>query len=183
MDGVLGPVLPQFRGTPPAWLVKSGLCSRTSFPTGTPATDPRHMRTGNVLLAMAIMEGLQPFDPRLGRTGGEDSDFFERMVRAGRSFVWCDEARVHEDVPVERQTLKYHVKRAFVRGFVQSDRQAFVSYGTLKSVAAVAIYCAVLPVLLPVRYHLFAKYLVSCCDHLAKLLGYVGIRPGRERTF
>lgn len=184
VDGVLGPVLPQFLGTPPAWLVKSGLCLRTSFPTGTPATDPKHMRTGNVLLRKALIEGLQtPFDPRLGRTGGEDSDFFERMVKAGRSFVWCDEARVYEDVPVERQTLRYHVKRAFVRGAVQSDKQAFLSYGTFKSAAAVVLYCAVLPVLLATRYHLFAKYLVSCSDHLAKLLGYIGIRPGRERTF
>ncbi len=75
------------------------------------------MRTGNVLLAKAMIEGLEtPFDPRLGRTGGEDADFFDRMVKAGRSFVWCAEARVYEDVPVERQTLKYHVKRAFVRG-------------------------------------------------------------------
>jgi glycosyltransferase involved in cell wall biosynthesis len=184
VDGVLGPVLPRFLGTPPAWLVKSGLCLRTSFPTGIPAKDPKYMRTGNVLLTRAMIEGVQtPFDPQLGRTGGEDSDFFDRMVRAGRSFVWCDEARVYEDVPVERQTLEYHVKRAFTRGAVQSDKQAFLSYGTLKSTAAVVAYCAVLPVLLATRYHLFAKCLVSCCDHLAKLLGHLGVRAGRERTF
>jgi glycosyltransferase involved in cell wall biosynthesis len=182
-DGALGPVLPQFVGTPPAWLVKSGLCLRTSFATGTPATDPKHMRTGNVLLSKAMIDGLQaPFDPRLGRTGGEDSDFFERMIRAGRSFIWCDEARVYEEVPVERQTLGYHVNRALVRGAVQSGKRAFLSYGTLKSAVAVVAYGIVLPVLLATRYHLFAKYLVSCCDHLGKLLGYVGIRPGRERS-
>jgi glycosyltransferase involved in cell wall biosynthesis len=181
-DGVLGPVLPQFAGTAPAWLVKSGLCLRTSFATGTPATDPKHMRTGNVLLSRAMIDGLQvPFDPRLGRTGGEDSDFFERMIRAGRSFIWCDEARVYEEVPVERQTLRYHVNRALVRGAVQSGKRAFLSYGTVKSTIAVVAYGAVLPVLLATRYHLFAKYLVSCCDHLGKLLGYIGIRPGRER--
>jgi hypothetical protein len=142
------------------------------------------MRTGNALLARAMLAGLEtPFDPRLGRSGGEDSDFFERMVRAGRSFVWCDEARVYEEVPLERQTLRYHVKRAFVRGAVQSNKRAFFTYGTFKSTVAVVVYCTVLPVLLATRYHLFAKYLVSCCDHLAKLLGYLGIKPGRERTF
>jgi glycosyltransferase involved in cell wall biosynthesis len=180
--GVLGPVLPQFAGTAPAWLVKSELCLRTSFATGTPATDPKHMRTGNVLLSKAMIDDLQvPFDPRLGRTGGEDSDFFERMIRAGRSFIWCDEARVYEEVPVERQTLRYHVNRALVRGAVQSGKQAFLTYGTFKSAIAVVVYAVILPVLLATRYHLFARYLVSCCDHLGKLLGYVGIKPGRER--
>jgi len=183
-DGVLGPVLPQFSGTPPDWLVKSGLCLRASFPTGTPLKDSKYMRTGNVLLAKAMLEGLEtPFDPRFGRTGGEDADFFERMVNAGRSFVWCNEARVHEEVPADRQTLRYHVKRAFVRGALETERQAFLSYGTLKSSVAVAIYSAVLPVLLVARYHLFARYLVSCCDHLSKLVGYFGIRLARERTF
>jgi glycosyltransferase involved in cell wall biosynthesis len=184
VDGVLGPVLPRFLGTPPGWLVKSGLCSRASFPTGTPANDSKDMRTGNVLLAKAMIDGLEtPFDPRFGRTGGEDADFFDRMLKAGRFFVWCNEARVYEDVPVERQTLTYHLKRALVRGGIEADRQAFLSYGTLKSSAAVVIYCAALPVLLATRYHLFARCLVSCCDHLSKLLGHLGIRLARERTF
>jgi glycosyltransferase involved in cell wall biosynthesis len=182
VDGVLGPVLPQFRGTPPEWLMKSGLCSRETFPTGTRVNNSKYMRTGNVLLAKGMIEALEaPFDPRLGRTGGEDADFFDRMVKAGRSFVWCNEARVYEDVPVERQTLKYHVKRAFLRGVTEADRQAFLSYGTLKSSAAVVIYCAALPLLLATRYHLFARYLVRCCDHLAKLLGHFGVRLARER--
>lgn len=184
VDGVLGPVLPRFLGTPPGWLVKSGLCSRASFPTGTPANDAKYMRTGNVLLAKAMIEGEEtPFDPRFGRTGGEDADFFDRMLKGGRSFAWCNEARVYEDVPVERQTLTYHLKRAFIRGGIEADRQAFLSYGTLKSSAAVLIYCAALPVLLATRYHLFARCLVSCCDHLSKLLGHLGIRLARERTF
>jgi succinoglycan biosynthesis protein ExoM len=182
-DGVLGPVLPQFPGTPPKWLVKSGLCSRRFFPTGTPASDSKYMRTGNVLLRRAMISDLEtPFDPRLGRTGGEDADFFDRMLKAGRSFVWCSEARVYEDVPVERQTLKYHAKRALIRGVTEADRQAFFSYGTLKSSIAVLIYAATLPFLLPTRYHLFARYLVRCCDHLAKLLAHLGIRLAHERT-
>jgi hypothetical protein len=84
-------------------------------------------------------------------------------------------------VPVERQTLRYHVNRALVRGAVQSGKQAFLTYGTFKSAIAVVVYAVILPVLLATRYHLFARYLVSCCDHLGKLLGYVGIKPGRER--
>ena len=184
VDGVLGPVLPRFPGTPPDWLLKSGLCTRPSFPTGTQLANSKYMRTGNVLMSRAIIEGLDvPFDPRLGRTGGEDADFFDRMLKAGRSFVWCSEACVYEDVPAERQTLKYHLKRALIRGVTEADREPLFSYGTLKSGAAVLIYTAGLPVLLPTRFDLFARYLVRSCDHLAKLLAHLGIRLVRERSF
>ena len=183
-DGVLGPVLPYFQGTPPDWLVKSELCLRNSFPTGTPLRDSRYMRTGSVLFRSRIVDGLEaPFDLRLGRSGGEDADFFDRMLAAGWTFVWCDEARVYEEVPVERQTLTYHLRRALIRGVTEADKQAFWSYGTLKSAIALVLYTLALPVLLLARYHVFARYIVKCCDHLAKLLAHLGIRLARERTF
>jgi len=184
VDGVLGPVLPKFDGTPPAWLVESGLCMRRSFPTGTPLLSSTYMRTGNVLFSRELVRKLDaPFDPRLGRSGGEDADFFERMLGAKRTFVWCNEARVHEHVPAERQTLRYHLRRAVMRGVTEADRQDLISVGTVKSVLAAAVYAAAIPVLFIVRYPLFARCLVSCCDHVAKLLAQCGIRLGRVRSF
>ncbi|MCG6537586.1 MAG: glycosyltransferase, partial [Syntrophales bacterium LBB04] len=89
VDGVLGPVVPFYEGTPPAWLVKSGLCVRSSFQTGTNLTNPRYMRAGNVLFSRDIIEtGQLLFDPRLGHTGGEDADFLGRMVKKGCHFIW-----------------------------------------------------------------------------------------------
>jgi succinoglycan biosynthesis protein ExoM len=184
VDGVLGPVLPKFDGTPPGWLVESGLCMRRSFATGTPLLSSTYMRTGNVLFSRELVRKLDaPFDPRLGRSGGEDADFFERMLRAKRSFVWCDEARVHEHVPADRQTLRYHLRRAIMRGVTEADRQNLISVGTVKSVLAAVLYAAAIPVLFLVRYALFARYLVRCCDHVAKLLAHCGIRLGRVRSF
>ena len=178
-DAVLGPVLPHYEERPPDWLVKSGLCVRASFTTGTRLNNPRYLRTGNILLRRILFEGLEaPFDPRLGRTGGEDVDALGRMVRAGRSFVWCDEARVYETVPVERQTLSYHLRRALIRGVTQADMEAFLSYGTIKSVIAVVLYAVALPFLLAMRYDLYVRYLVKCCDHLAKLLAHLGLTAG-----
>ena len=183
VDGVLGPVAPYYEGTPPAWLVKSGLCIRSSFPTGTWLKNSKYMRTGNVLFCSNIIKDLEtPFDPRLGRTGGEDADFFDRMLKKGRSFVWCNEACVYEEVPVERQTLSYHLRRAFIRGVTEADKEAFFSYGTIKSTTAVIVYAIALPLLLATGYHLFVKYLVKFCDHLAKLLAHCGIKLARERT-
>ncbi len=184
VDGVLGPVIPFFKKPPPEWLLKSKLCVRSSFPTGTMLENSKYMRTGNVFFRREIIEDIEiPFDPRFGRTGGEDVDFFDRMLRAGYSFVWCDEAQVKEEVPTERQKLGYYVRRAFLRGSTAANREAFFSYGTAKSLTALFVYTISLPFLALFRYDLFVKYLIKDCDHLAKLLAQCGIKLVRERTF
>lgn len=183
-DGVLGPVVPHFEGNPPHWLIKSGLCERRSFPTGTVLRDTKFMRTGNLLFRKGIVEGMSaPFDLRLGHSGGEDADFFDRMLRAGRRFVWCNEARVHEEVPKSRQSARYHVQRAIIRGVTTADQERFFGLGTLRSILAVIIYTASLPFLLATGKHAFMKYAIKDCDHLAKLLAHCGVRILRERTF
>lgn len=183
-DGVLGPVLPFYEGTPPEWLIRSGLCVRSSFTTGTILKNTKYMRTGNVLFCRQILDGLETyFDPRLGRTGGEDADFFDRMLCAGRSFVWCNEARVFEEVPTARQKRSYFIRRALIRGVTSADQQTFISMGTMKSVVAVIVYTISLPLLLVAGHHLFMKYLIKDFDHLAKLFAQCGIKLVRERTF
>ena len=170
VDGVLGPVIPSYRGLPPSWLVRSGLCVRPSFRSGTILVDPKFMRTGNVLFSRHII-------------GGEDTDFFARMLRKGFVFVWCNEACVHEEVPAERQTRTYYLQRAMIRGVTTADREALMSVGTLKSIVASLGYTLSLPFMLAAGQHLFMKYLVKDLDHVAKLLAHLGVRVVRERTF
>ena len=181
-DGVFGPVIPLFQDDAPAWLRESGVFVRPSFPTGTRLHESRDMRTGNVLFHRRVLADIAtPFDPRLGRSGGEDTDFFARLCRAGRSFVWCDEARVHEAVPRERQRLAYCVRRALGRGVTAADREPALGLGTARSMAAVVLYTAGLPFLLAGGRHLAARYFLKDCDHVAKLLARVGLRLVRER--
>jgi succinoglycan biosynthesis protein ExoM len=183
-NGVLGPVEPFYPEKPPEWLVRSGLCVRESFTSGTPMESTRYMRTGNVLLEKRMFNGIEsPFDPRLGLSGGEDADMFDHMLRRGESFVWCQEARVYEEVPRERQTRTYLIRRAFIRGVTSADQEGALSSGTLKSLVALLVYSLSLPVLFFAGYHHFMKYLVKDCDHLAKLLAHCGIRLVEERTF
>lgn len=183
-DGVLGPVLPQYVGCPPDWLIKSGLCDRPSFRTGTRISESKYLRAGNILLRRSAFQCTDTlFDPRLGRSGGEDAELFSRMAARGAVFVWCAEARVHEVVPIERQTLAYHLKRALIRGVTEADLQPLLGLGTLKSSVAVVLYALALPVLFAVRRHLFARYLVRWCDHGAKLLAHLGVRVVSERLF
>ena len=180
-DGVLGPVLPHYEGTPPVWLLRSGLCVRSASATGTVLTSVKCMRTGNVLLRRNLFDGSEaPFDPSLGRIGGEDIAFFTRMLREGRSFVWCNEARVFESVPQQRQRRSYHLRRALVRGGAAARREPVLSLGTVKSLLAVIVYSASLPLLFVLGQHRFMKCLVKDCDHLGKLLAYAGIRLVRS---
>jgi succinoglycan biosynthesis protein ExoM len=181
-DGVLGPVVPLYQGRPPEWLIKSGLCLRTSFHTGARLENPVDMRTGNVLFRTGILDhNDSPFDARFGRTGGEDTDFFARMLEKNYIFVWCEEAVVFEHVPPERQAWTYYTKRALVRGMTNAAKEDLISVGTFKSLAAVLIYSLSLPFTLVVGFHVFIRYFVRNCDHIGKLMAQLGLRPIKER--
>jgi glycosyltransferase involved in cell wall biosynthesis len=183
-DGVLGPVKPHFDAHAPRWLIKSGLCERRRFKTGTVLNDSQHTRTGNVLIRRKLFtEPNGFFDPKYGRSGGGDAVFFKRMIEKGKRFVWCDEACVLEAVPVERQTRAYYVKRAFTRGLTEAWETPSLSLSTLRSLSAILLYTAALPVLLLLGHHLFMKYAVKDCDHLGKILGLMGLNVVAERPY
>jgi succinoglycan biosynthesis protein ExoM len=183
-DGVLGPVNPYFETKPPEWVIKGRLCERASFQTGFVIKKPESTRTGNVLLNRKLFDGIiDPFNPEFGKTGGEDVDFFKRMMQKGHIFVWCDEGCVSEIVPPERYKKSYFLKRALLRGVTNSRKVSFLSFDIPKSLLALVLYTPVLPVLFLFRYDLFMKYLIKDCDHIGKLLALCGLKVVRERTF
>lgn len=175
--GVLGPVKPYFEVTPPQWVVKSRICERLSFPTGTILKRPTDTRTGNVLFDKAIFTDLkEPFNSTFGLSGGEDVDFFIRMMKNGLTFVWCDEARVYEIVPLHRLRKKHFLKRALLRGGVVSGKSSLWSTDTAKSLVAIVAYTVALPFLAIAGQHLFMKYLIKDFDHIGKILGLIGYK-------
>lgn len=183
-DGILGPVLPYFEIEPPDWLVKSRLCNRKTFSTGTVLKDPVYTRTGNVLLRMSLFENTRaPFDNRFGSTGGEDSHFFATAINNGKVFIWCNEAIVHELVPEYRFTRRYYIQRALLRGALNARNSSFVSKSTAKSLIASGLYTISLPFLFLAGQHHFMKYLVRNCDHIGKILSHLGIEPVKDRSF
>lgn len=183
-DGVLGPVVPFFDLTPPLWLVKSGICNRKAFVTGTLMNNPKYTRTGNVLFRMSVFgKENNPFDEKYGTTGGEDSRFFESAINRGAKFVWCNEAVVWEAVPVERFSRVYYLKRALLRGAMNAKKSKICSISTAKSLIASGIYTITLPFLQIAGHHYFMRYLVRNCDHIGKLLGLLRIEPVKKRSF
>ena len=183
VDGVLGPVLPHCPDDAPAWLGKSGVLERRRLPTGT-MISARDCRTGNVLLERALFPaGGLWFDPGLGRTGGEDGEFFSRQLRDKRRFVWCDEAEVFETVPAERWTVSFHIKRYLRSGTVTGElirsgdlRQRgllaknLVLLGGLGAIAPIAIF---LPTHHSVRFFQKVAY---CCGIVTAYFGFSILR-------
>ncbi len=181
-DGVLGPVKPKFEIQPPEWVIKGRLCVRDSFKTGTILKNPRYTRTGNVLLLRKLFSDKKNlFNSDFGKTGGEDVDFFNRMIAHGYIFIWNDEAPVYEELPPERFTRSYFLKRALLRCTINSKNPSVASI--IKSIIAFLIYTTSMPLFLLRGQHIFMKYLIKDCDHIGKLLGICGLKLVKERSF
>ena len=164
VDGVLGPVLPSYEGNPPKWVVKGGFYDRPSHSTGT-VLHWTNTRTGNVLLRSSIFSDKENMFRAEFGSGGEDRDFFRRMIAKGMRFVWCAEAPVYETVPADRCTRSFMLRRALLRGQLPH----FSSFDMLKSLLAIPLYTASLPILLMGAHHIFMKYLIKDCDHVGRI--------------
>lgn len=178
VDGVLGPVVPHFESPPPRWLVKGRFCDRPRHQTGF-RIDCSEGRTGNLLFRRDLLDGMEPvFRPEFGG-GGEDRDFFRRVISNGHEFIWCDQAVAYEWVPPIRMKRSFMLRRALLRGKMSLGHNRS-PFDLGKSILAIAAYSMVMPVLLITRHHLLMKCLIKTCDHLGKLLALMGINPVRE---
>jgi len=178
--GVLGPVKPHFDREAPRWLVKGGFYERPTHATG--FVIPWHeCRTGNVLFCRDLLDSAEPAFRREFGSGGEDQDFFRRMIERGHCFIWCDEAVVFEHVPASRWSRRFMIRRALLRGQNTFRHATHRCRNLLKSVIAVPAYALALPVLFVAGHHYFMKYLVKLADHVGRLLASVGLNPVTER--
>jgi len=178
--GVFGPVRPHFDTEPPAWLIKGRFCERPEHTTGF-IMPWGECRTGNVLIQKKIISGIGPvFEPAFG-AGASDIDLFRRLIEAGHTFVWCNEAVVYEVVSPNRWKRSFMIKRALLRGRISLLHPEKRWLNILKSLVAVPAYGLALPFLQLRGHHLFMKYLIKFCDHAGRLLALVGLNPVRER--
>lgn len=179
VDGVLGPVEPHFDQKPPDWVIRGRFCNRPRHETGftIPWTEGR---TGNVLFRREILAGIgEPFRAEFG-SGGEDRNFFMRLIEGGRVFIWCDEAVAYEVVPAVRWRRSFMLKRALLRGKMSLRHKTCGLRGIFVSMVAVPFYSAALPFLLLIGQHQFMKYLIKLFDHAGRLMAFVGLDPVKE---
>jgi hypothetical protein len=102
------------------------------------------------------------------------------MHLKGSVFIWCDEAVVYEVVPPSRWTRAFMLNRALLRGSITVKNPDFEMRSVGRSVVAMAAYTVALPFALLMGQDRFMNLLVRLCDHLGKLLAFVGIDPIRS---
>ncbi len=117
-DGYFGPVLPRLERVVTPWLDPQAFFAGPRLSSGTPV-GPGEMATNNAFVRAKLFAECR-FDPCFGLSGGEDSEIFSRMWRAGARFRWCDEARVNEWIPPARHRLGWLTRRAFRGGVVHT---------------------------------------------------------------
>lgn len=117
---VLGPVLADFPGDAPGWVRRAGLHDVAPVFGRDGRIVSGH--AGNVLLDLRdpAWTGLR-FDLARGRSGGEDTAFFSAFAAAGGRIAHAPAAIVREDVPAERVTLRWLLRRRFRMGQTHGD--------------------------------------------------------------
>ncbi len=151
VDAVFGPVIAEFEQPAPAWLLASGAHQRPRYATGTPMRWG-DCRSGNVLFRRWLFVAHRGFDPRFAASGGEDCDFFWRCMAGGARLVWCDEALVHEHVPLSRMRRPWLLRRAFNGGRsfarLRAMRRGVASYGVDAAWGLINVLAYLVPALL-----------------------------------
>jgi succinoglycan biosynthesis protein ExoM len=110
-DAVLGPVRSVYSSTAPSWMREG------DFHSTLPVWVGGEIRTGytcNVLLRLASPHVAgRRFNLALGRTGGDDTEFFSHMHVDGGRISFAPNAHVYEPVTESRAGLAWLAKRRF----------------------------------------------------------------------
>jgi succinoglycan biosynthesis protein ExoM len=179
---VLGPVRARYRPDAPDWM------RRGDFHSTLPVWVRGEIQTGytcNVLLRMGSdsLRGRR-FSLARGQTGGEDTEFFDQMYKAGGRIAFSPEAWVDEVVPRSRAAFDWLGRRRFRVGQTHGHLlgSSASGIGLVKQVglaSAKAVYCfaSALPVVVsPVRRN---RSVLRGIMHVGVVSGLVGIREIR----
>lgn len=111
-DIVFGRVIVHYPDSSPDWIVTGDLFGKDSHPH---ESSQKKGATSNALLkAVWVKERDFRFDPYFGKSGGEDTDFFHRIYKAGGKLIYDAHAAVEEVVEPHRLNLEY-IKKQNIR--------------------------------------------------------------------
>jgi succinoglycan biosynthesis protein ExoM len=177
-DVVLGPVDAVYPDTAPEWMRAARLhATRPVYSGG-------EIRTGytcNVLIDRARPEihGLR-FDPALGRSGGEDSDYFTRIVLMGGRIAYAEDALVTEPVAPERLSFGWLARRRYRMGMTHAGvlvrRQGVAPWRAVPVAMAKAIACGCLALAFAAHRGRRAAAVLRGFLHAGVVAGLVGRR-------
>jgi succinoglycan biosynthesis protein ExoM len=178
-DAVLGPVKATYGTNAPGWMQRGDVHS--TFPVWV----GEQIVTGytcNVLLRLAApsLAGRR-FNLALGRSGGEDTEFFTHMHRMGGKIAYAPAAWVEEPVHAKRATFSWLAKRKFRFGqthgrLIDAGTGATGKVRQLALAAAKSSFCALASAILffsPVRRN---RYALRASMHAGVVVGLLGVR-------
>ncbi|WP_439617198.1 glycosyltransferase [Shinella sp.] len=182
-DVVLGPVRAVYGADAPSWM------RRGDFHSTLPVWVGGEIRTGytcNVLMRLAApsLAGRR-FDLALGRSGGEDTAFFDAVHAAGGRIAFAEEAWVQEPVPASRARFAWLAQRRLrmgqTHGRLLAERHE--GFARLTAAALAAAKCATCfagaaaLLLLPVRRNRFVLRGLLHAGAVGGLFGARAIEP------
>jgi succinoglycan biosynthesis protein ExoM len=119
-DAILGPVQALYTDVAPAWMRAADFHSTRPVVA---AGEIKKGYAGNVIIRRKSIADLGlRFDLALGRSGGEDDDFFYRLTDGGGSIGYAADAVAYEPVPPDRATLRWLLRRSFRTGQTHGAR-------------------------------------------------------------
>lgn len=178
-DVVTGPVVPRLDPGVPAWVVRGRFFGPRSHPDGQRLGVAF---TNNTLMRAAIPRELgRAFDHRFALTGGEDTDFFMSVARAGYRIVWAADALVYETVPASRASVGWILRRGY-REWGSHSRCEAALYPSpavrvervLKASALIAAGVVTLPVSAVVGRHALVRSLLRVARGAGSFAGLMG---------
>lgn len=180
-DVVAGRIVREFECSVPGWMERGGYFEAPRRTTGDRV---EHPGTGNVLIRVAALEGIEgPFDERFSLAGGEDTHLFLRLAREGRVMVAAEEAIVYEGVPQTRARARWILMRAYREANTWSlcERELSptprtVALRVAKACARIAAGAALLPAALVLGRGTLVRGLWNICWGAGNLAGLAGFR-------
>lgn len=185
-DAVLGPVHSVYASSAPSWM------RRGDFHSTKPVWTDGEIRTGysgNVLLDRASphIRG-RHFNLALGRSGGEDTEFFSHLHQSGGRIAYAPDAAAYEPVTQNRQQFSWLAKRRFrsgqTHGRLLAAKHALLPQACLAVAKAVLSFGAALA-FAPVA-HLRNRQVLRGVMHAGVVSGLFGVREihlyGEETT-
>ena len=177
-DAVLGPVKAIYGKDAPRWMQQG------DFHSTLPVWVSGRIVTGytcNTLLRLSAPEIRgRRFDLSLGRSGGEDTDFFTHMHRMGGKIAYAPAAWVHEPVPDKRTSFSWLARRKFRFGqthgrLLAAKASSAGLVGQVMLALAKSGFCAVssaFSLFSPVRRN---RSVLRCLMHAGVVSGLMGL--------
>lgn len=180
-DAVMGPVNAVYSSTAPQWMKNGDFHSTLPVFSGDRVTTGG---SGNVLMRTdrpAILG--RRFRVDLGKSGGEDSEFFSAINRAGGHIAFAEKAIITEEVTENRATMSWLMQRRLRYGqthgllLLSSGTSGFTAHLKLIILASTkALFSLSMAVIMILKPDRMRFWLLRCALHTGVIVHLLGGR-------